>query len=257
MHLVDRGLGPSVLLLHGQPGWGREFDPVVAELGDDVRLLVPDRPGYGWSAGKATSIADQARLLAAELRSRSAAPAVVVGHSFGGGVALALALDHPEVVAGLVLVSSIGGAGSVTAGDFVLGAPVIGTVTSLLALFGYGQLLARLAKRVRRPELVTNVPQHPSWITPGELTAFVDEQRHLVREAPGIEARLGEVRCPSIVLQGSIDLIVAPAAGRDLAERLDAELVELDGLGHLLPRDAPEVIADAIRRLVGTAPPIG
>jgi pimeloyl-ACP methyl ester carboxylesterase len=255
--LAERGQGPAVLLLHGQPGSAEEFDPVLAELGDDLRSLVPDRRGYGATAGSAAGIAEQAAELAELLVSMEASPAVVVGHSFGGGVALQLALDHPDVVRGLVLAASVGGAGSVTAGDAVLAAPLVGAAASALGLLGYGQLLPRLPRRWARPGLLANVPRQPSWLRRSELRAFIDEQRHLVREEPLLEARLGELRCPAVVLQGSLDLIVAPAAGRDLAWRLEAELVELDGVGHLLPRDAPAAIADAVRRLAGVDGAIG
>ena len=109
--VLDLGEGPTVLLLHGQPGRGRDLEPVARLLSWRARTLLPDRPGYGATGGRALPLAEQAAILAALLVERRAAPAVVVGHSYGGGVALSLALQHPELVSGLVLVSSIGGAG--------------------------------------------------------------------------------------------------------------------------------------------------
>ena len=75
--------------------------------------------------------------------------------------------------------------------------------------------------------------------------------------AKRLEEAVTELRCPAIVLQGGADIVVSPAAGRSLAARLDAELVELAGQGHLLPRDAPESIAAAVGRLIDGAGAVG
>jgi pimeloyl-ACP methyl ester carboxylesterase len=250
VQVAERGSGKPALLLHGQPGTGADLDAVARALGADVRTLVPDRPGYGASAGTAMSIGAQARLFAQALVERHAAPCVIAAHSFAGAIALSMALDAPEVVAGLVLAGSVGGAGSVTAGDRILAAPIVGPAASVVTLLGYGQLLTRLRGRAARPWLGANVPEGPAWISTGEMAAFAAEQRSLVRELPGISPRLEEISCPAVVVQGELDLIVSPDAGRDPADRLGAELVVLPRVGHLVPRDAPVEVADAIGRLV-------
>ena len=72
-----------------------------------------------------------------------------------------------------------------------------------------------------------------------------------------LESSLERVRCPAIVLQGGSDVVVAPAAGRALAAALGAELVELEGQGHLLPRDAADELAAAVERLLEAVGTVG
>ncbi len=103
---VDRGRGPTVLLLHGQPGSGSSWDPVTERLVDRFRVLAPDRPGYGATAGEARGIAENADLAATLLEVTGSGPATVVAHSWAGGVAVLLAERHPELVHGLVLVGA-------------------------------------------------------------------------------------------------------------------------------------------------------
>lgn len=93
--VVDRGRGHPVLFVHGQPGLGSDWDPVAEKLGDH-RLLIVDRPGYGRSGGETLSIAGNAELLAELVVGRDAVPVTVVGHSYGGGVAIELARRVPS-----------------------------------------------------------------------------------------------------------------------------------------------------------------
>jgi pimeloyl-ACP methyl ester carboxylesterase len=110
LHYVDRGEGPVVVLFHGDGVMLQDFDvsgvlPLAAE---QHRVIAFDRPGYGYSERPRSTIwtpAAQAELIASALKKIGVERAVVVGHSWGTLVALAMALDHPGVVSGLVLLS--------------------------------------------------------------------------------------------------------------------------------------------------------
>ena len=103
---TDRGSGPPVVLLHGQPGSGSSWDPVTALLEPDFRVLAPDRVGYGATAGEARGLAGNAEVVEAFIRARGASPATVVAHSWSGGVAVLLADRCPALVRSLVLVGA-------------------------------------------------------------------------------------------------------------------------------------------------------
>jgi pimeloyl-ACP methyl ester carboxylesterase len=95
---------PAVLLLHGQPGAPEQWDGVAADLrARGFSVLAPDRPGYGASSLPAGGFAHNARAML-ELLTEDA---VVAGHSWGAGVAVAMAHQSPERVRALVLVCPV------------------------------------------------------------------------------------------------------------------------------------------------------
>lgn len=117
-HIVDRQpTDPHaanrlpVLLLHGLGGQLRHFEyGVAATLARERRVVSVDRPGSGYSTrspGSPANLPEQARQLAALADAIDLGPAIVVGHSFGGALALAYALDHPQRVRALALVAPL------------------------------------------------------------------------------------------------------------------------------------------------------
>ncbi len=101
---------PTVVLLHGIPGSGRSWTAVAERLAREGRVLVPDLIGFGGST-RSDDIAvlhaeGQAAVLEEMLRRLDISRAVVVGHDFGGPVALTLAQQAPGLVAGLGLLAT-------------------------------------------------------------------------------------------------------------------------------------------------------
>ncbi len=84
--------------------------------------------------------------------------------------------------------------------------------------------------------------------------SFVDEQRSLVREIGTVESALGSVRAPTIVISGAWDLVVPPSVSASIAASIPgSELVSVARTGHFVPRDAPEVVAAAVRSVEARA----
>ncbi len=108
IHVVTRGRGPDLVLIHGASGNARDFTFRFTDAVEDrYRIHAVDRPGLGWSEfteGDASPIA-QARALRAAIRQRGVRRPILLGHSYGAAVALAWALEAPREVAGLVLVA--------------------------------------------------------------------------------------------------------------------------------------------------------
>jgi pimeloyl-ACP methyl ester carboxylesterase len=110
LHYVDRGSGKPVVLLHGNGVTFQDFEAsgVLGLASEQYRVIAFDRPGFGYSDRPRTTIwtpAAQARLIAAALKELGVGPAVIVGHSWGTLVALAMALHDPIAVSGLLLLS--------------------------------------------------------------------------------------------------------------------------------------------------------
>jgi pimeloyl-ACP methyl ester carboxylesterase len=250
------GEGDPVLLLHGQPGSGSDWLPLIGELRRrGVPLLVPDRPGYGRTGGRARGFFENADAMVDMLDRLGIERVVVTGHSWGGGVAVALAARYPERVCRLVLVAPVGHRRAVSLLDRVLAVPGVGRIASragfaaLRASLGIRPLGAALAHGVIgvEPDQLERSMQHLT--TPAVARTFADEQRLLVTETPALEAVLGAIRAPTTVVVGEDDRLVPPAAARALAERIDgAELVEVPKAGHLLPLTAPLALVEILVR---------
>ena len=111
IHYIEQpGNGTAVVMLHGLPGTYRDFDPVLPEL-QGRHVISIDRAGFGWSKGGPLPYQDQLDLVHDLLTQLKLAPAILVGHSFGGTLALGVARRYPQDVAGMVLVAP--GAGGV------------------------------------------------------------------------------------------------------------------------------------------------
>ncbi|HUY66961.1 MAG TPA: alpha/beta hydrolase [Acidimicrobiales bacterium] len=257
---TDRGSGPPVVLLHGQPGSGSSWDPVTALLEPDFRVLAPDRVGYGATTGEARGLAGNAEVVEEFIRTRGASPATVVAHSWSGGVAVLLADRCPGLVRSLVLVGAACTPDSLNALDRWLNVPVLGDALTVVGLVGIGEVLPRLRRLARhaparlRDELASALPD-PGVLGGGRgalgrhKRTFMIEQRALVEELPSVTAALGRLELPVSVVQGQWDLVVPPRAGVSLSKAVrGAELVLLPRAGHFVSRDDPRSLADVIRR---------
>ena len=112
IHYTDTGgAGPAVVLIHGLAGNMLNFNYTMPEtLAADFRVIAVDRPGSGYSTRPDTASATltaQAATLATLFRRLETGPALLVGHSLGGALSLAIALDHPDCVGGLALIAPL------------------------------------------------------------------------------------------------------------------------------------------------------
>ena len=265
LSVADRGQGPSVLAIHGQPGQAGDWDTVATRLGDDHRVLVPDRPGYGHSGGGALGMSANAEMLADLLVEKGVAPATVVGHSYGGGIAVLLAVRRPEVVSGLVLVGSVGRADSLNTVDRVLALRWAGEILAAAGMVAFGKVMPRLRGLVaqvpgqRLAWLEASLPDRgDSDVAPGSARqvrqSFVFEQRALLREITDVESALPLIGVPTIVITGTWDVVVPPSVAMSIvAEIPGAELVTVARTGHFVPRDAPQAVVSAVRRVEARA----
>ena len=110
-HYVEEGKGPPLVMIHGLMGSSRNLTYALSsQLRDRFRVITVDRPGSGYSsrhAGTAADLPAQARQIAAFIKTLDLDKPLVLGHSLGGAISLALALDHPHAVSGLILVAPL------------------------------------------------------------------------------------------------------------------------------------------------------
>ena len=248
----------SVVLLHGQPGTGSDWDSVVHALPPRLRTLAPDRPGYRANPLPPGTFRENAEWLVRELDRADAQDVILVGHSYGGGVAITVAALAPERVRGLVLVSSIG-PGCLDHWDPVLAAPVVGEVCAVAAWWltpwFARHVLARVERRRDRPLAHHEHVNWTAWANAdhhhGEVwRTFLTEQRSLVHGLDELNSLLGEIVAPTVVIADPADKMIPFDTAEALRDQVPgARLVLVGEGGHHLPRRVPDVIAAEIVRL--------
>jgi pimeloyl-ACP methyl ester carboxylesterase/uncharacterized membrane protein YbhN (UPF0104 family) len=262
---ADRPAGLNaheLVLLHGQPGSAADFQQVAGRLPAQLHAVAADRPGYGSSQLPAGGFATNARAVLDDLDSRGITRAVLVGHSYGGGVALSAAALAPGRVEAVVLLASIG-PGCVTGWDRLLAAPGAGQLCAQVAWrLTPWMARARLARIARRRGRPLRPDEHVNWQVWGHAgrggrplwRTFLTEQRALLRELDELEHAIASVQAPVLVLADPKDTVVPFDTARRLARTLpDARLQLVKGAGHHLPRRAPEAVADAIVAFLAAA----
>lgn len=224
-------MSPPLVLLHGASGnastWPRDG------WGDALAL---DLPGRGSTPGPAlASVQALAAWLVAELARRELRRPVLVGHSLGGAVALQAALDHPEALGGVVLVSS--------AARLRVAPPILEAVDAATAEAPF-RLDAAFGSAT--PAAVVEAYAVASASTP-PATAAADWR---ACDAFDVRARLGPLAVPALVVHGDDDPLTPARHQPAFAEALGATRVVVPGAGHMLPWEAPAAVVEAARAWV-------
>ena len=245
----------ELVLLHGQPGSPADWQAVIARLPPQLNVVAADRPGYGASLAPASGFTANAQAVLDDLDARGVQSAVLVGHSWGGGVALRTASLAPDRVRAVVLLASVG-PGCLTGLDWLLAAPGAGELTSLFA-FRWTPWIARawlglLRRRYGRPLYPGEFASLQVWGYPvasgwALWRTFLAEQRALLGEIAALEAAAASLRVPVLVIADPADRVVPVKTSHNLAALApDARLLLVKGAGHHLPRCAPAAVADAL-----------
>lgn len=209
---------PELVLLHGQPGSAADWQQVAERLPSRLHAVAADRPGYGSSPLPPGGFAAGARAVLDDLDARGIQRAVLVGHSYGGGVALSAAALAPDRVDAVVLLASVG-PGCVNGWDRLLAAPGAGPLCALIAWRLTPWLArARLAAITRWRGRPPGPGEHVNWQVwaqgsrePGSLwRTFLAEQRALLRELDDLTSAVPSVQAPVLLLADPGDTPGAP-----------------------------------------------
>lgn len=260
LHYVERGQGQPLVLLHGNGSMMQDFDisGLVELASADYRVIVFDRPGYGYSSRprgiRIWNPKAQAQLLRKALQRLQVERPVVVGHSWGTLVALALALEYPAHVRSLVLLS--GYYFPTFRPDVALFAPpaipLIGdvmryTISPLLGRLIWPGLLRTIFGPPPTPPRFKG--QFPVWMAlrPSQLRASAAESALMIPWAIKLRRRYHEIKMPVVIMAGSKDRFVSAKH----SARLHAAVPQSDfrlapGMGHMVHHEAPREVRQAI-----------
>jgi pimeloyl-ACP methyl ester carboxylesterase len=233
---VNPGAPKTVLLVHGYGASSASYKPVMKTLGESLRVIAVDLPGFGKSDKREGDYSPEALadVLAQILDQKGVQRAHVVGHSWGCSVALAFALRHKDRLDKLVLISSF------VYDDQLL--PMMrwtraskASGDALYALF-YRQLIGeRLYLNFRDPQLVTEAvvdDVEASMARPGAVAAATQAARGMHFDR--LETEYKKVEAPTLIVWGRDDRVARLPFGERLARDLPkAQLVVLPSCGHI------------------------
>ncbi|HWV89168.1 MAG TPA: alpha/beta hydrolase [Burkholderiales bacterium] len=258
LHYLDEGDGPPLVLLHGLGSMVEDFvlSGLVREAGKRYRVIAIDRPGYGHSERPRRlrfGAAAQAGLVRKALQALDVHRPIVLGHSWGTLVAVALALEHPEVPRSLVLASGLYFP-SARLDAPLLAPPAIPLLGDLLA-----RTLSPLAARAMWPGWLrmvfgpAPVPEafaagFPTWLAlrPGQLRAVGEDALATLGATLRTARRYRELTLPVVMVAGERDRYVSTRAHSARLHRLlpTSRLLLSPHAGHMVHHsDLPLVLS--------------
>lgn len=266
VHALVRGEGPDLVMLHGASGNLRDFTfGLIEPLSRDFRVIALDRPGLGWTErlhSHGETPQEQARLLQRAADKLGVKNPVVLGHSFGGAVALAWALERPEETRALVLLGAVsnpwpGGIDTL----YHVNASWLGgrLVVPLITAFAPKSRISSALEGIFAPQQVP--PGYGARIGAGltlrrdSLRANASQIATLRPAVVEMSAQYPTLTMPAEILHGEDDTIVPLAVHSEpLSRQLpNANLIRMPGVGHMPHHADPDLVIDAVHRAANNA----
>jgi len=271
VHYLDfGGSGPTVLMVHGLAGSAINWMAVGPEIARTHHALAIDLAGFGQTPllNRSATVGANAGLVHDFITDVVGEPATIIGNSMGGHISILEAADHPRWINAMVLVDPAIPGPHVTRPE-----PAMLGVIATLSVPGLAQTVVDRQSRSIGPEgLVARalalVSADPARLDPEVVEAHVQltrERTHLgpqngrafVQATRSIGLRMADprfwtkvaaVKCPTLVIHGSLDRLIPVAAARELVRRRpDWDLEILDGVGHVPMLETPGLFMQTMR----------
>ncbi|MEA2903320.1 MAG: hypothetical protein QOI12_707 [Alphaproteobacteria bacterium] len=261
LHYVERGTGTPLVLLHGNGTMIEDFQSsgLIDLAAKKYRVIAFDRPGFGHSdrpRGRVWTPQAQADLVAAALKEIGVPRAIVLGHSWGTLVALALAVKHPQAVQALVLASGYYYP-SARADVVILSPPAIPligallshTLSPFLSRLVWPLLLRKVFGPSPVPEKFKGFPKEMA-VRPSQIRAGAAESALMIPAANTLQKHYRRLPMPVAIVAGAEDRFVKSEQSarlhRDIAH---STLRCVAGTGHMIHQTATGEIMTAIDRV--------
>ena len=264
LHYVERGEGKPLILLHGNGSMVQDFETsgLIDMAAKSYRVIAFDRPGYGYSERPRNTIwiaNAQADLIHTAMVELGIKHAIVLGHSWGASVAVALALHHREIVGGLVLASGYYYPSPRL--DVVMSSgpamPILGdllryTISPLLGRAMWPLLLRKIFGPSPTPVKFEGFPEAMA-LRPSALRASAAESALMIPDAFNARGHYAEITMPVAIIAGGADRVVDSA---HQSARLHDELPQstfdsVAGVGHMIHQTETERVMAAINMASG------
>jgi pimeloyl-ACP methyl ester carboxylesterase len=262
LHYVERGSGAPLVLLHGNGSMIQDFESsgLIDLAAKNYRVIVFDRPGFGHSDRPRNVVwtpAAQAELINSALHRLGVSHAIVLGHSWGASVAVALALKYPTLVQGLVLAS----------GYYypTLRPDVVASSSPAVPLVGdiLGHTLSPIVSRVMWPLLMAKIfgprsvprkfegfPKEMA-LRPSQIRASAAESALMIPDAFHYRDEYTNLKMPVVIVAGDEDRLVdidaqSTRLHRDVPQ---SKFHRVPGTGHMIHQTATGVVMSAINEV--------
>ena len=256
-HYQHQGSGPPVVLVHGGGEWLYSFrETIIALAAQGYSVFALDLPGHGYTEVHnrdfGYDLPAMTSALASFMDAVGVARAAMVGHSWGGGIALGFAQRYPDRVTRLALIDSSGLDVPDVLEWRLLGVPVIGEIMSKLVR--RSDVKAGLTKAFHHTSLVHDAMVEEVWVP---LT-FRENRRAQYLLARNLdwsvtEAALAQTATPTLVVWGADDKYLGPDNAHRLVELLPhATAVIIDRCGHSAHEDCPLPVVTQLSAFLAT-----
>lgn len=263
IHYVEKG-DPSkqtLVMIHGLTGQLQHFTYALVDLlADEYHIIALDRPGCGYSTRDSADLGrlpEQARMIHEFLDTKGVTDAVLVGHSLGGAVSLAMALDYPDKVKALALLAPLT---QTLSGTHAVFKP-LEIRTQWLRSFIANTIAVPIAAKTAPHTLDTVFAPEPAptnfldraggalGLRPSAYVTGSQDVMGIHESLPQQVARYPELTAPGGILFGAQDVLLSPSAHGTPMTRFGLFNEQIEGLGHMILITAPDACAGFIRRV--------
>lgn len=263
VHYVDRGKGTPLVLLHGNGSMVQDFQSsgLIDVAAQNYRVIAFDRPGFGHSERPRDTVwtpEAQADLIHAALQKIGVPRALILGHSWGTLVALALAINYPRSVRSLILAS---GYYYPTARMDVLmlsapALPVIGdvlshTISPMVSRLLWPLILRKIFGPSPVPSKFKSFPKEMAF-RPSQIRASAAESAFMIPGASDLQEAYGKLKMPVAIIAGAGDRLIGPEQSVHLHRDISQSTLHcVPGSGHMVHQTSTAQIMSAIELVSG------
>jgi pimeloyl-ACP methyl ester carboxylesterase len=262
LHYVERGNGDPIVLLHGNGSMIQDFEcsGLVDLAAKDYRVIVFDRPGFGHSDRPRSVIWTpnaQSELIERALSQIGVSNAIVLGHSWGASVAVAMGLKYPALVRGLVLASGYYYP-TIKPDVVALAAPALPfigdilryTVSPLLSRITWPLMMSKIFGPRSVPKKFKAFPKEMA-LRPSQIRASAAEAALMIPDAVMLRSQYADLRMPVVIIAGEQDKLIniESQSGRLHADISHSSFHRITGNGHMIQQTATGRVMSAIREV--------